>query len=239
MADKNQIGVLVADNLFAGSQMPVVDDEVIIAEGEGILARGTLLGIATKGELEAEAAAQGEGNTGDGTLTLDAETPVLAGAKPGAYTVRVIRAAVDAVETTPAVPAQLAVAEFKDPGGNVLSVFDVPGTTGITVSNQLKFVMVEGADTPFAVGDGWNIAVTEEAASGLYKAVDSTATDGSADPVAVLAFAVDATDDDAAGIAYFTGEFNEDALIFGRDEDTAAMYKTAARDRGIYFKKVR
>ena len=90
-----------------------------------------------------------------------------------------------------------------------------------------------------SVGDGFDITVTETAASGLYKAVDSTATDGSADPVAVLAFAVDATEDDAAGIAYFTGEFNEDALIFGRDEDTAAMYKAAARDRGIYFKKVR
>lgn len=239
MADKNQIGVLAADNLFAGSQMPVVDDEVIIAEGEGILARGTLLGIATKGTLEVEAAAKTGGNTGSGTLTLDAETPVLAGAKAGVYSVRVIRAAVAGVATTPPVPAQFAVAEFKDPGGSVLSVFDVPGTTGITVSNQLKFVMAEGADTPFAVGDGWNITVTEEAASGMYKAVDSTATDGSADPLAVLAFAVDATEGDAVGIAYFTGEFNEDALVFGREGDTPAMFKAAARDRGIYFKKAR
>lgn len=241
MADKNQIGVLVADNLFAGSQMPVVDDEVIIAEGEGILARGTLLGIATKGELEAEAAAQGEGNTGDGTLTLDVETPLLAGATAGVYTVRVVRAAIAAVEEgegVQAVHGHLALAELKNPDGRVLEVFDVPGTTGVTVANQLKFVMVESG-TPFVVGDGFDITVTETAASGLFKAVDSTATDGSADPVAVLAFAVDATDDDAAGIAYFTGEFNEDALIFGRDEDTAAMYKAAARDRGIYFKKVR
>ncbi len=239
MADKNQIGVLVADNLFAGSQMPVVDDEVVIAEGEGILARGTLLGLVTRGALGAEAAARTGGNTGSGTLTLDVETPVLAGARAGVYSVRVIRSAIAGVATTPPVPAQLAVAEFKDPDGNVLAVFDVPGTTGTVVSNHLKFVMAEGADMPFVVGDGWDIAVTEGAASGLYRAVDSTATDGSADPVAVLAFAVDATDDDAAGIAYFTGEFNEDALIFGRTEDTVAMYKAAARDRGLFFKKVR
>lgn len=242
MADKNQIGVLAADNLFAGSQMPVVDDEVIIAEGEGILARGTLLGIATKAALdEATSAAQGDGNTGTGTLTLDVETPLLAGATAGVYTVRVVRAAIAAVEEgegVQAVHGHLALAELKNPDGRVLEVFDVPGTTGVTVANQLKFVMVESG-TPFVVGDGFDITVTETAASGLYKAVDSTATDGSADPVAVLAFAVDATEDDAAGIAYFTGEFNEDALIFGRVADTAAMYKAAARDRGIYFKKVR
>jgi hypothetical protein len=238
VADKNQIGVLAADNLFAGSQMPVVDDDVVIAKGEGVLARGTLLGLVTRGKLEAEAAAKTGGNAGSGTLTLDAETPVLAGARAGEYSVRVIRSAVAGVATTPPVPAQLAVAEFKDPDGNVLAVFDVPGTSGTIVSNHLKFVMAEG-DTPFAVGDGWDIAVTEGAASGLYKAVDSTATDGSADPVAVLAFAVDATDDDAAGVAYFTGEFNEGALIFGRKEDTVAMYKAAARDRGLFFKKVR
>ena len=238
MSDTNRIGTLVVDNLFAGSQMPVVDDEVIIAEGEGVLVRGTLLGIATRGALEAESAAQGEGNTGDGTFTLDATAAVLAGAKPGVYSVRVIRAAAPEVATTPAVPAQLAVAEFKCPSGKVLAVFDVPGTTGITISNHLKFVMVEGS-TPFAVGDGYDIEVTEEAASGLFKAVDSTATDGSADPVAVLAFAVDATEDDAAGIAYFTGEFNQAAISFGREEDTIAMYKAAARDRGLFFKKVR
>jgi hypothetical protein len=236
------IGSMTADNLFAGSQMPVVDGEVVIAEGEGSLARGTLLGRATKGTVtfEAEAAAKGDGNTGNGTLVLDSETPVLEGVAAGVYSVRVIRAAVAAVATTPEVPAQLALAALRGPGGAILAVFDVPGTTGATVANGVKFVMTEGL-TPFAVGDGWDITVTatETEPSGLYKAVDSAATDGSAEPLAVLAWPVDATDGDVTGVAYFTGEFNEGVLAFGGVADTADTFREAARARGLIFRKVR
>jgi hypothetical protein len=236
------IGSMTADNLFAGSQMPVVDGEVVIAEGEGPLARGTLLGRATKGTVtfEAEAAAQGDGNTGNGTLVLDSETPVLGGVAAGVYSVRVIRAAVAAVATTPEVPAQLALAALRGPGGAILAVFDVPGTTGATVANGVKFVMTEGL-TPFAVDDGWDITVTatESEPSGLYKAADSAATDGSAEPLAVLAWPVDATDGDVTGVAYFTGEFNEGALAFGGVADTADTFREAARARGLIFRKVR
>lgn len=242
MSDANMIGSMTADNLFAGSQMPVVDGEVVIAEGEGPLARGTLLGRAKKGTVtfEAEAAAQGDGNTGNGTLVLDSETPVLGGVAAGVYSVRVIRAAVAAVATTPEVPAQLALAALRGPGGAILAVFDVPGTTGATVANGVKFVMTEGL-TPFAVGDGWDIAVTatETEPSGLYKAVDSAATDGSAEPLAVLAWPVDATDGDVTGVAYFTGEFNEGVLAFGGVADTADTFREAARARGLIFRKVR
>lgn len=242
MSDANMIGSMTADNLFAGSQMPVVDGEVVIAEGEGPLARGTLLGRATKGTVtfEAEAAAQGDGNTGNGTLVLDSETPVLGGVAAGVYSVRVIRAAVAAVATTPEVPAQLALAALRGPGGAILAVFDVPGTTGATVANGVKFVMTEGL-TPFAVGDGWDITVTatETEPSGLYKAVDSAATDGSAEPLAVLAWPVDATDGDVTGVAYFTGEFNEGVLAFGGVADTADTFREAARARGLIFRKVR
>lgn len=242
MSDANMIGSMTADNLFAGSQMPVVDGEVVIAEGEGPLARGTLLGRATKGTVtfEAEAAAQGDGNTGNGTLVLDSETPVLGGVAAGVYSVRVIRAAVAAVATTPEVPAQLALAALRGPGGAILAVFDVPGTTGATVANGVKFVMTEGL-TPFAVDDGWDITVTatESEPSGLYKAADSAATDGSAEPLAVLAWPVDATDGDVTGVAYFTGEFNEGALAFGGVADTADTFREAARARGLIFRKVR
>ncbi|MGI6252127.1 MAG: head decoration protein [Aminivibrio sp.] len=243
MSDANRIGTMTADNLFAGSQMPVVDDEVIIAEGEGVLDRGTLLGMVTEGSvaLTAAAAAVEGDNTGEGTLVLDATKAVQEGARAGVYTVRVIRAAAAEVATTPAVPAQLAVAVMKGPDGKVLEVFDVPGSAGVTIENELKFVMTEDDTTKFIAGDGFDITVTATAtdASGLYKAVDSTATDGSADPVAVLAFAVDATEDDVVGVAYFTGEFNEAALSFGGDGDTVDSFRAAARDRGIFFKKVR
>lgn len=245
MSDANMIGSMTADNLFAGSQMPVVDGEVVVAEGEGPLARGTLLGRATKGTVtfEAEAAAQGDGNTGNGTLVLDSETPVLGGVAAGVYSVRVIQAAVAAVEAgdgVQAVHGHLALAELKAPGGAILAVFDVPGTTGATVANGVKFVMTEGL-TPFAVGDGWDITVTatETEPSGLYKAVDSAATDGSAEPLAVLAWPVDATDGDVTGVAYFTGEFNEGVLAFGGVADTADTFREAARARGLIFRKVR
>lgn len=240
MADKNTIATFTPDNLLAGSQMPLVDDQVVIASGEGVLARGTVLGQVTKGTVTfgAEAAAQGSGNTGNGTLVLDSVTPVLEGVAAGVYSVRVIRAAVAAVATTPEVPAQLALATLKGPDGSVLAVFDVPGTSGVTVANGVKFVMTEGT-TPFAVGDGWDITVTaeESAPSGLYKAVNSAATDGATVPLAVLAAGVDASDGNATGVAYLAGEFNEAALTFGGN-DTAAIHRAAARTVGLFFKKV-
>jgi Bacteriophage lambda head decoration protein D len=39
--------VYIPDNLFAGHVMPKVDDSLIVASGQGVLARGTLLGLVT------------------------------------------------------------------------------------------------------------------------------------------------------------------------------------------------
>lgn len=246
MSDRNQIGAIEADNLFAGSQMPVVDGEVKIAEGQDVLDRGTLLGIDYKGSVELKfadpAVSQVTGNnTGAGTLVLDATKPLQDGARAGIYTVRVIRAATAEVATTPPVPAQQAIAVLKGPDGKLLEVFQVAGTPGTTVVNEIKFVMTEDATTKFIVGDGFDIEVEADAtaATGLYKAVDTAATDGSAEPVAVLAHAVDATEDDVVATAYFTGEFNQAALSFGGASDTADDFKAAAMARGIFFKKVR
>lgn len=250
MSDKNLIGTMTADNLFAGSQMPVVDGEVVIAEGQDVLDRGALLGVDYKGSVELKLGAtpvtdpndDGEGgaNTGNGTLVLDATKALQDGARAGVYLVRVIRAATAEVATTPAVPAQLAIAVLKGPDGVPLEVFEVAGTPGTTVVSEVKFVMTNGA-TPFAVGDGFDIEVEADvtAATGLYKAVDTAATDGSAEPVAVLAHAVDATDGDVVGVAYFTGEFNAAALSFGGASDTVEDFRAAAMARGIFFKKVR
>jgi hypothetical protein len=67
-------------------------------------------------------------------------------------------------------------------------------------------------------------------------AVDSTKTDGSEHPYAILADDVDATDDDVVVEVYYTGEFNETALIFG-GEDTAATHKRKLREIGIFMAK--
>lgn len=49
-------------------------------------------------------------------------------------------------------------------------------------------------------------------ATGKFKAYDDNNTDGSEVASAILGVDVDATSADAKGFAYFSGEFNEDAL---------------------------
>lgn len=73
-------------------------------------------------------------------------------------------------------------------------------------------------------------------ASGTYVPVDSEAVDGSKDIVCILAETVTvASTDDKPAPAYFTGEFNQNALVFG-GSDTFEDHKDAARARGIFFK---
>lgn len=73
-------------------------------------------------------------------------------------------------------------------------------------------------------------------ATGRYVPVDSTAEDGSAEIVCILAETVTVqADADRAAPAYFTGEFNRNAIIFG-GSDTYEDHLDAARARGIFFK---
>lgn len=217
------------ENLFAGD-FPRIEKPVTIALGEGALTRGTVLGKITKGAVTS--AAKTGGNTGDGTLVLDVTTPLLANAKAGVYTVRIVRAALAEVATTPAVPAQKAIAEFKDPQGNTLTICDVPTSSGITISNQLKFVLTEGS-TPFALGDGFNITVA--AGSGQYGAYDDTAVNGLETAKCILAENVDATSATVNTTAFFSGEFTDSATVLvGLD----AAAKVDFEDTSIFIKKV-
>lgn len=72
-------------------------------------------------------------------------------------------------------------------------------------------------------------------ASGKVNKVDSTKSDGSQTIYAILAEDVDATSADVAAPAYFTGEYNSRAVVFG-GTDTVATHADAARARGIFFK---
>ena len=201
--------------LFAG-EFPRVTKAITIIIGL-TLAIGTLLGKVLLGA--ATKAAKTGGNTGDGTLTLDSTTPILAGAKVGVYKARVIRAALAQVGTTPAVPAQEALVELKDPDGKVLEVFDLPTTPGITIANQVKFAMVEGS-TPFALGDGFDITIA--AGSGSYKAYDADNVDGSQYPELILSEAIDSTGGATKAVAYASGHFNE-AAVTGLDDNAKAL----------------
>lgn len=190
-------------------------------------ARGTILGKITIGAAVAAAVA---GGTGNGTLTMDATTPILAGAKAGVYTVKCIRAAVAQVGTTPAVPAQRGLASLTDPNGNVLQTFELSTTPGLVVSNQVKFTIVEGA-TAFAVGDSFTITLA--AGSGKFKMVDKAAIDGSAVPYAILAEDCDATSADKACTYFLTGEFNANKLVVASGT-TVAELADALRALGIF-----
>lgn len=150
-----------------------------VASGAGVVAAGMVLGeFASK---SAASAAKSGGNTGNGTLTLDAVTPVRSYAQLGVYTARCVVAAVNG-----------GTFRVEDPEGNVIGEVAV----GATFDDDIKFVIADGA-TDFVVGDGFDITVTKAAGGVKYKPCDPTAVDGSERAAAILGYEVDATSADA------------------------------------------
>jgi hypothetical protein len=153
-----------------------------ISRDEGILASGASIAVSIPGLVvgriavgAATPAAKSGGNTGNGVLTMDGTTPVLAGAKPGVYTARLITAA-----------ANGGTFRVIDPDGFVLG--DV--AVGATFSNDIKFAVADGA-TDFVVGDGFDITIAT--GSGKYAPLNLGANNGSEKPVAILLETVDAS----------------------------------------------
>ncbi len=114
-------------------------------------------------------------NTGGGTLTMDATTPILPGAKVGSYVVTCIGAA-----------SNSGTFRVEDPDGNVLG--DV--AVGATFADDIKFVIAD-VGTDFIVGDKFTVAVAT--GSGKWRLYNPANTDGSQVPRAVLFDNVDAT----------------------------------------------
>lgn len=73
-------------------------------------------------------------------------------------------------------------------------------------------------------------------ASGKYVLSLAAAADGSQNPVAILAEDVDASAGDKKGIVYVSGDFNEDAIIYGTGH-TADSVRAGLRDLNIYLHK--
>lgn len=201
--------------LLAGG-FPLVSDDVTILANEGALSKGAVLGKISKGSIAIAAGT----NTGDGeagAITAKAK------AKVGVYTLRCITAASNA---------------------GVFAVFDPDGyrlddlTVAVAYDNGHFGVTIGDGDADFIVGDSFTVTVAGGANGGKYKLVDSTAVDGSQDPVCVLA------EDTTVGVAdvaqapvYCTGEFNEDALTFG-GTDTKATHRDALEARNIFLRSV-
>jgi hypothetical protein len=160
-------------------------DTVTIASGTAAMTVGTVLAKLTTGA--ASSAAKSGGNTGNGTLTLDVTTPVLAGAKNGIYTARCVTAA-----------ANGGTFRITDPDGYVLG--DV--AVAATFANDIKFVIADGA-SDFIVGDGFDITVA--AGSGKWTLYDPTAVNGAAQAAGVLlTHAVDASAADKTEVIVLT-----------------------------------
>ena len=151
----------------------------------GVYARGTLLGRSSiaSGPGAATAAAVA-GNTGNGTVTPDAQTPVLAKGKAGAYVVKFTAANAFDVYT---------------PDGTKLS----SGQIGAAYADQIKFASAAGA-TAFVAGDSFTVTVN---AADVYVPCVATATDGSQIPAAITATHVDTTAGATTGPAYYEGTF--------------------------------
>lgn len=193
------------NDLLAGDSPAIAQRRITLAEGEN-LTRGTLLGRVDVNNAVggAVAAPKSGGNTGNGVFTIDGTTPVLAGAKAGVYTARVIIAATNG-----------GTFQIEDPNGDVIGQYVVGAAA---FADEIKFTIADGA-TDFVVGDGFDITV---AAVDLYKKAVAAATDGSQNPVAVLAIDCDATDADVATTAFFAGEFNGAKMTFGAGWTAAA-----------------
>jgi hypothetical protein len=133
----------------------------------------------------ATAAAKSGGNTGNGTLVMDATTPVQPNAITGVYTVRAITAGTNT-----------ATFRVTDPLGRILGdvTFNGAGASA-TFTNHVKFAVTDGA-TDFIVGDGFDITIA--AGSGKITALAPTATDGSQVAFGVLLTDVNATAADQA-----------------------------------------
>jgi hypothetical protein len=152
-------------------------DEGILASGSDVVECGTVLGKIGVGA--AVSATKSGGNTGTGTLTLDATNPVRDGAKVGVYRVRLKTAA-----------ANGGVWAVTDPEGYDLGEVAV----GAAFDNDLKFVTADGA-TDFIVGDGFDVTVA--LGSGKWAPLDFAAEDGSQHAGAILLEKADASDADA------------------------------------------
>ncbi len=73
-------------------------------------------------------------------------------------------------------------------------------------------------------------------ASGKYKLSASAAVDGSETPDAVLAEAANAASADVQAVVYFSGEFNENALVLGAGHTVDAV-RLVLRAKSLFLRK--
>lgn len=177
-----------------------------VLSGEGLVARGTVMGKVNTGA--ATSAAKAGGNTGNGAMGA---ITVAQPEKVGVYKVRFTAAT---------------VYQVMDPDGNVIGG---NGATGTVFTDDLSFTITAGG-TPFVAGDGFDITVA--AGSGKLRVSKTASTDGSQIPYCVQLEDVDATSADADAMELLIGEVNSNGLTYGTGHSLATIYDTF-RNAGI------
>lgn len=206
------LGEHTPDNLIAGHEVPVLVKGVTLVGGQGVVKRGTVLGLITKAIGNPVAGV----NTGNGTVT---GVSLASKSKLGTYTLECITAA-----------ANGGTFKLVDPDGVNL---DEKSQVGAAYLGPINFTINDGA-TDFAVGDKFTIVVSEGSVKG--KTVNSTNVDGSQVADCILTDEVDTTSGDVVITGYITGSFNRQALVLG-GTDTADDHEERLRDLGIFLKE--
>ena len=212
----NQFGDNPATPLVYGAQYTpdqlIIDPKFLVSQpielASGTLPRGSVLGQVTTSTVTAIAT---PGNTGNGTVTGMTE-----GASPkyGAFV-------------------------LKATGANTFSVTDPEGaalpnaTVGVAyVHPELNFTINAGS-TAFVAGDVFTLNALNTV--GNFVLSVKTASDGSQNPVCILADYADASAGPVRAGGYFAGEFNENAINFDPSWTIQAL-RTALAARMIHTK---
>lgn len=209
-------GTFAFDKLLASGTADYLTETVVIDTGN--LSRGALLGKITLGARTAVGAAS---TPAPAAATITAEPTATTAAVPGVHRVECV------------VGGSGAASKWNHYGPDGAFIGTASGNTEYT-GGGLTFTVTDAGTDPVA-GEAFIITVTAAAGSGKYILSLAAATDGSQEPVAILAEAVDATSADKTTLAYVSGVFNSTAMTFGSGH-TAASVAAGLREKGIFLK---
>lgn len=197
-------------------------DQITLASGNNLPA-GRVLGTVISAATVTSAAKAG-GNTGNGTFTVDATTPLLPGGKLGVYTLRCIAAATNN-----------GTFRLEDPDGRVLGDIVMAAGAG-AVADQVKGALADGS-TDFVVGDGFDITVSAITTKDVE--FNPAGTDGSQTATGILYASTNAASADKRAVAVRrAAEVNSRLLTWKSGATTAqkALAQQQLAANGITFR---
>lgn len=217
------------DNILAGT-FPIVKESVTIGKSQTLEA-GALLGKKT---AAASAVARktsvtfsGTSASGSAAATLDVDGKDYPFATTSGDTAAAVASGIAALVNADADAVVSAAAA----NGKLTLTFKAAGYAANAV--QVSVAVTDSAITAGAVSDD---VVGLDANDGEYVLCDSSVSDGSQKPAAILLEPVTTgTDETAGAVVGLTGEYNENKMTFG-GSDTAETHRAALRVLGIFLK---